>query len=89
MSSRGNAVSAQKKEALDYLPTLAGQKKRDKAITWRELYETWLPTHRAGKSTMDCYKAAEKYFYDIEFWKLADIESAWMNARRAAAQRKI
>lgn len=63
-----------KKEALEYLPTLAGQKKRDKAITWRELYETWLPTHRAGKSTMDCYKAAEKYFYDIEFWKLADIE---------------
>ena len=63
-----------KKEALDYLPTLAGQKKREKSITWRELYEMWLPTHRAGKSTIDCYKSAEKYFYDIEFWKLEDIE---------------
>lgn len=63
-----------KKEALDYLPMLAGQKKREKAITWRELYEMWLPTHRAGKSTIDCYKSAEKYFYQVEFWKLEDIE---------------
>ena len=63
-----------KKEALDYLPMLAGQKKREKAITWRELYEMWIPTHRAGKSTIDCYKSAEKYFYQVEFWKLEDIE---------------
>lgn len=63
-----------KKEAIEYLPMLAGQKKREKSITWRELYETWLPTHRAGKSTIDCYKSAEKYFYDLEFWKLGEIE---------------
>lgn len=63
-----------KKEALECLPTLKGQQKREKSITWNALYELWLPTHRAGKSTIDCYKAAEKYFAPVEFWKLADIE---------------
>lgn len=63
-----------KKEALEYLPTLRGEKKREKSITWRKLYELWLPTHRAGKSTMDCYKAAEKHFAAIEFFKLKNIE---------------
>lgn len=63
-----------KREALECLPTLKGQQKREKSITWNALYELWLPTHRAGKSTIDCYKAAEKYFAPVEFWKLADIE---------------
>lgn len=63
-----------KKEALEYLPTLRGQQKREKEITWQKLYDLWLPTHRAGKSTMDCYRAAEKYFAPVGFWKLKDIE---------------
>lgn len=63
-----------KREALECLPALKGQQKREKSITWNALYELWLPTHRAGKSTIDCYKAAEKYFSPVEFWKLADIE---------------
>lgn len=63
-----------KKEALEYLPTLRGQQKREKEITWQQLYDLWRPTHRAGKSTMDCYKAAEKHFKAVEFAKLKTIE---------------
>lgn len=63
-----------KKEALEYLTVLKGQQKREKRITWGKLYSLWLPTHRAGKSTMDCYKAASKYFADVDFWPLGDIE---------------
>ena len=29
--------------------------------TLREVYDAWLPTHQAGKSTMDCYRAAWKH----------------------------
>lgn len=63
-----------KKEALEYIPTLKGQQKREKDITWSQLYQIWLPTHRAGKSTIACYKSASKYFAPVEFWKLRDIE---------------
>ena len=56
-----------KKEALEYLPKLTEPSKK-KAISWHKLYETWKPTHRAGKSTMDCYAAAEKYFKPV--WPL-------------------
>lgn len=62
-----------KKEALEYIPTLRGKQKREKDITWAQLYQMWYPTHRAGKSTMDCYKAAYKHFAPVEFWKLSEI----------------
>ncbi len=29
--------------------------------TLREVYDAWFPTHKAGKSTMDCYRAAWKH----------------------------
>lgn len=63
-----------KKSALEYLPVLKGQQKREKDITWRQLYDLWLPTHRAGKSTINCYKAAVRYFSSVDFSKLKDIE---------------
>jgi len=53
-----------KKEALEYLPNLGNQKKKV-VPTWGEIYEAWKPTHRAGKSTMACYSAAEKHFAQI------------------------
>ncbi len=65
---------ATKKSALEYLPVLKGQQKREKDITWRQLYDLWLPTHRAGKSTINCYKAAVRYFSSVDFSKLKDIE---------------
>ena len=43
-------------------------------MSFFELYEKWLPTHRAGKSTIDCYKAAFKYFKSIWHYRIADID---------------
>ena len=63
-----------KKEALESLPTLFSKKEREKNPTFRAIYEQWLPTHRAGKDTMNCYKAAMKYFREIEFLRLSEIE---------------
>ena len=57
-----------KKEALEYLPKLT-ESNRNKVLTWQQMYDAWEPTHRAGKSTMDCYSAAEKYFKPV--WHLA------------------
>ena len=53
-----------KKEALQYLPQLTAESGR-KALTWQQMYDAWRPTHRAGKSTMDCYAAAERYFRPV------------------------
>lgn len=54
-----------KKDAIEALPTLGqlAQRKSPKStVTFRGVYDAWLPTHKAGKSTMDCYRAAWKYF---------------------------
>ena len=45
-----------------------------KRVTFKELYDKWLPTHRAGKSTIDCYKAAIKYFAPLWHVPVADID---------------
>ena len=65
-----------KKDAIAALPALLADPKREakKAITFEELYNAWLPTHRAGKSTIDCYKAAYKYFDAISGMRMADID---------------
>ncbi len=61
-----------KKEALDYLPQINTEQKI-RAVSFHQVYEAWEPTHRAGKSTMDCYRAAVKYFHPIWHMKLMDI----------------
>jgi integrase len=45
-----------------------------KEITFKQLYDKWLPTHRAGKSTINCYKAAFRYFEPLYGIKIADID---------------
>lgn len=61
-----------KKEAVEYLPFLT-QSKREKTITFKQLYETWFPNHQASKSTMDCYSSAMKYYEPIWYTKIPDI----------------
>lgn len=61
-----------KKEALDYLPQISMEPKL-RAVSFYQLYEAWEPTHRAGKSTMDGYRAAVKYFRPVWHMKIADI----------------
>ena len=59
-----SAVFGTKKDAVAALPSLreSPKQRERKAMTFFQLYEAWLPTHRAGKSTLDCYRAAVRYF---------------------------
>lgn len=45
-------------------------------MTLESIYAAWLPTHeqKVGKSTMDCYKAAWKYFAPIHTMPMRDID---------------
>lgn len=57
-----------KTEALLAAPTLGVRARDDHSrITFTELYSRWLKQHegRVSRSTMDCYKAAYKYYRDI------------------------
>lgn len=65
-----------KKDAVAAIPKLLEDPRKEvkKSITFKQLYDAWLPTHRAGKSTMDGYKAAAKYFEPIWPLRIADID---------------
>ena len=65
-----------KREAIMALPRLQNEpiKKQRHDITFKELYDKWLPTHNAGKSTLDCYKSAMKYFEPVWFRQMRDID---------------
>lgn len=66
-----------KSDALAYCSQLKKEATRSRKaekpkLTVQQIYDAWLPTHEAkvGKSTMDCYRAAWKYFtplYDMAF----------------------
>ena len=66
---------AKKSDAIAALPTLkAGGVIRPKTtITFKALYDQWLPTHRAGKDTMNCYKAAFQYFKPVWFLRMDEL----------------
>lgn len=64
-----------KKEAVTYLPVLKlAPREKPKQATFKQIYEAWQPTHRAGKSTMDCYRAAYKYFEPVYHLYISDID---------------
>lgn len=66
---------ARKKDAVAAVPDLLNAKPVEKKrVTFKELYDRWLPTHRAGKSTLDCYKAAIRYFSPLWHIPIADID---------------
>lgn len=64
-----------KKEALAYLPNLTVESKLEqrKAVTFLQLYEKWEPTHKAGKDTMNCYRAAKKHFLPVWHMQIREI----------------
>ena len=64
---------ATEREALEYLVTLKEKVEAQRRITFAQLYDRWLPTHGAGKGTMNCYKAAYKYFLDVHSLHLDEI----------------
>lgn len=67
-----DAIAALSLLGLDQAPD---EKARKKArTTFLELYKLWLPTHQAGKNTMDCYRAAIKYFSPLYHQRVADVD---------------
>lgn len=56
-----------KKAALEWLSNLHTVQRTDPDITFGDLYDKWIERHeeRVSKSTIDCYKAAYKYFSDL------------------------
>ena len=68
---RKDAAAALPHLRLDPAPV---QEKKKQAVTYKELYDKWFPTHRAGKSTMDCYKAANRYFAPVWNMRMVDVD---------------
>lgn len=68
-------VFDKKKDAVASIAKLQEAKaETKKTATFKEVYDAWLPTHRAGKQTIDCYKAAVKYFEPIWSLRIAEID---------------
>lgn len=44
-----------------------------KSVTFKQLYDSWLPTHTAGKSTLSCYKSAIGFFRPVWGMRMEDI----------------
>lgn len=65
---KGDAVNALAKLQTDE------RKELKKQLTFKQLYDLWLPTHKAGAQTLGCYTAAVKHFSDVYHMRLADID---------------
>ena len=67
-------VFEKKSDAVKAIKELMEQKDEVKRCTFQQLYDKWQPTHKAGKDTMNCYKAAYKYFKPLYPMQISDIE---------------
>ena len=68
------AMHALKKDAVAALTSLRTAPAPERhTVTFKALYDRWLPTHRAGKSTINCYKAAIKHFAPLYGLPFADV----------------
>jgi len=69
-------VFAKKSDAIAALPGLHSDPRRDekRELTFKQLYDLWLPTHRAGPDTMACYKAAVRYLEPVWMMRISDID---------------
>lgn len=70
-----SATFKTKKEAVAALPTMKKEERQQlRQTTLKNLFELWLPQHKAGKSTIDGYKYAFRYFSSVYNMKIEDIE---------------
>lgn len=71
---------ATKRDAVNGLllldPRKASSRKSEQKAktTFKGLYDLWLPTHEATKETLDCYRAAIKYFSPLYYERVADVD---------------
>ena len=70
-----------KRDALEYCHTLreeaqARRKPEKEKLTMQQIYDLWLPTHesKVDRSTINCYKAAWKYFALLHEISFCDID---------------
>ena len=73
-----------KKDALLALPFMTAADRRPRqgtavqrkgtAVTLKELFDLWEPTHGRGKSTMNCYRAGFRIFAPLWFVPMADLD---------------
>lgn len=63
-----------KRDAVQALSHLRYEAPRPKVVTFKQTYDAWLPTHRAGKSTLGNYRAAFSWFSGVWFTPLPDLE---------------
>ena len=62
-----------RKDAVSALVTLKQEKPKDESLPLRDAFDRWLPTHRAGESTLTCYRSAFRYFEDLYYTPLNEI----------------
>ena len=67
-----------KKEALEFIPTLMKGGLIQSDLTMIELYRMWHDQHEndVSKSTMDCYRAAWKFFEPVYYLKVRDVKTS-------------
>ena len=65
-----------KRDALAYCQQLQAAPIEKPKMTLQQVYDAWLPVHeaRVSKSTADCYKAAFRYFDDLHYRLMSDID---------------
>lgn len=69
---------ATKREAIEYLPMLKQElPQQDMNVKFKDLYQKWLNGHseKVGKSTINCYKSAYKYFANLYYIEIAKIRT--------------
>lgn len=72
--TRSNSTSTTKKAALELLPTLLhAPKKANRSATLKDVYDVWLPTHKCGESTKNCYRAAMNHLKPLWYVKFNDL----------------
>lgn len=65
-----------KKDALAAIPGLkeSPRQRERKVMTFWQVFDAWLPTHKAGKTTLDCYRAAIRYFGSLYALPFPDVD---------------
>lgn len=67
-----------KKEASEYLPNMKQElPQQDMNVKFKDLYKKWMGMHseKVGKSTIDCYKSAYKYYSPLYYVEIAKIRT--------------
>ena len=69
-------VFDRKSDAVNALSKLQTDERKElkKQLTFKQLYDLWLPTHKAGAQTIGCYTAAVKHFADVYHLRIQDID---------------